>query len=85
MVETEMVFADLEKITALAEKMIKYVVSYALENNIADLEYLEKHSKKTLIDKLKDINNKEFRKIDYEKCLEILTKNKNNFTYQDIK
>jgi len=43
MVEPEMVFADLEKITTLAEKLIKYVINYVLENNISELQYLEKY------------------------------------------
>ncbi|CAG8675114.1 10985_t:CDS:2 [Cetraspora pellucida] len=54
----EMAFADLEIIINLAEKMIKYVINYVLDNNSTELEYLEnydKENKKEIIDKLKKI------------------------------
>ncbi|CAI2162045.1 2947_t:CDS:10 [Funneliformis geosporum] len=37
----EMAFADLNKITDLAEKLVKYVIEYVLDNNNSELKYLE--------------------------------------------
>ena len=58
MIEAEMTFAELETIINLAEKMIKYVIKYVLDNNIAELEFLEnydKENKNEVINKLKKI------------------------------
>ena len=88
MVEPEMAFADLEEITNLAERLIKYVINYVLNNNNSELKYLEKYdekNKKAIISKLKKITGEEFKKIDYVESIEILEKNKNNFVFNDIK
>ena len=46
MVEPEMAFADLEEITNLAERLIKYVINYVLNNNNSELKYLENYDGK---------------------------------------
>ncbi len=40
MIEPEIVFADLEDNMELAEDMIKYVISYVLENAPEEMEFL---------------------------------------------
>ena len=85
MIEPEMVFADLDKITDLAERLIKYVVNQVLENNLNELEYLEKNKEKEIINKLKKITSEEFKKVDYNEIIKILEKNKENFVFDDIK
>jgi len=85
MVEPEIAFANLEEITTVAEKLVKYVVNYALNNNYLELEYLEKHNQKEIISKLKRLTDEEFEKSDYSKCIEILAKKKENFVFNDIK
>ena len=88
MVEPEMVLADLEKITDLAERLIKYIISYILDNNHLELKYLEnydKENKKEIISKLKKIIDKGFKKIDYNEVIKILEKNKKNFVFNNIK
>ena len=88
MVEPEMVLADLEKITDLAERLIKYIISYILDNNHLELKYLEnydKENKKEIISKLKKIIDKGFKKIDYNEDIKILEKNKKNFVFNNIK
>ena len=40
MIEPEMAFFDLKDNMALAEEMLKYVITYALENNKEDIEFL---------------------------------------------
>ena len=88
MVEAEMIFIDLNEIINLAERLIKYVINYTLNNNGSELKFLENYheeNKKELIDKLKKIAAANFKKIDYEEAIEILEKNKKNFVFNDIK
>jgi len=88
MVETEMAFADLTGIINLAEALIKYVINYVLDNNSAELNYLEnydKESKKEIITKLKKIVAKQFTRIDYTQTIEILKEKKQDFIFNDIK
>jgi asparaginyl-tRNA synthetase len=87
MVEPEMVFADLDKIINLAERLIKHVINYILDNNGTELKYLEnydKENKKEIINKLKKIVNQQFKRIDYTQALEILKVEKENFIFNDI-
>ena len=88
MVEPEMAFADLEAIINLAEKMVKYVINYVLDNNSAELKKLENYdeeNKKEIINKLKKIVGKQFKKVDYTQAIKILKEKKDNFVFNDIK
>ena len=90
MVEPEMVFSDLEAITNLAERLIKYAINYVLDKNNYELEYLEnyekdKENKKKIISKLKNIASEKFKKIEYSEVIKILEKSKKNFVFNDIK
>jgi asparaginyl-tRNA synthetase len=85
MIEPEMVFADLDKITNLAERLVKYVFNYVITNNIKELEFLEKFNKKELISKLQKILTSDFKKISYDESIKILAKEKNKFVFNDIK
>jgi asparaginyl-tRNA synthetase len=88
MVEPEMVFVDLERIISLAERMIKYVVNYVLDNNSIELKYLEgydRENKKEIIGKLKRILNADFKRVDYGESIDLLKKNKQRFVFDSIK
>jgi asparaginyl-tRNA synthetase len=88
MVEPEMAFADLEIIINLAEKMVKYVINYILDNNSVELKKLENYgeeNKKEIINKLKKIVISEFERIDYTHAIEILKQKKEAFVFNDIK
>ncbi|CAG8822931.1 11967_t:CDS:2, partial [Racocetra persica] len=77
----EMAFADLEIIINLAEKMIKYVINYVLDNNSTELEYLENYdqeNKKEIINKLKKIVDKKFERMDYSEHEKYLCQYFNN-------
>ncbi|CAJ0908505.1 13439_t:CDS:2 [Entrophospora sp. SA101] len=80
MVEPEMVWADLEEITNLAEALIKYVINYVLKNNTSELQYLEKyhllsaeqkHTNKEIIKRLENFVNNQFKKIDYGEWMDL--------------
>ncbi|CAG8437915.1 8409_t:CDS:2 [Ambispora leptoticha] len=72
--ESEMVFTDLKGIIRLAEKMIKYVTNYVLNNNSAELKYLENYDEKNekkIIGKLKKLADESFKKIDYGERMDL--------------
>ena len=93
MVEPEITFTDLAGITNLAEQLIKYVLNYVLENNKGELNYLEKHNQKELIERLKKIVAEDFQKIEYSQSIKILEKEQkrraekkqNSFIFRNIK
>jgi len=83
MIEPEMCFADLYDDMECAEGYLKFCVSYVLENNMEDLEYLEKYNEKDkenkkekgekdLIERLKNIAHNEFGRISYTEAIVML-------------
>ncbi|RHZ36515.1 asparagine--tRNA ligase [endosymbiont GvMRE of Glomus versiforme] len=88
MVEPEMAFTNLVEIIDLAEKMVKYVINFVLDNNNAELKFLEnydKENKKEIISKLKNIATNYFKRINYTQAIEILKVSQENFVFNDIK
>ena len=81
MIEPEIAFADLNDNMQLAEDMVKYVISYVIENAKEEIEFFNSFVEKGLIDKLNNVVNSEFGKIDYTDAIEILKKNNDNFDY----
>lgn len=81
MIEPEIAFADLNDNMQLAEDMVKYVISYVMENAKEEIEFFNSFVEKGLIDKLNIVVNSEFGRIDYTDAIEILMKNNENFDY----
>ena len=90
MIEPEVAFADLEEDMDLAEKFIKYLLKYALDNNMDDLEFLskrliesEKGKKEVdrsmeLIEKLNFVLSDDFERVTYTEAINILRNCKPN-------
>ena len=91
MIEPEMAFYDLKDNMALAEEMLKYVITYALEHNKEDIEFLsqrlldeEKNKPQTerselnLLEKLNFCLGNEFAKITYTEAIDILRESNHN-------
>lgn len=72
MMEPEIAFADLEDDMDLAEDMLKYIISYVLENAPEEIEFFNKHIEEGLIDRLQSIVDSDFERITYTKVIEIL-------------
>lgn len=72
MMEPEIAFADLEDDMDLAEDMLKYIISYVLENAPEEMEFFNKHIEEGLIDRLQAIVDSDFERITYTKAIEIL-------------
>jgi len=91
MIEPEMAFYDLEDNMNLAEEFIKYIISYAMENNREDLEFLaqrlvdeekslpqDKRSEMGLIEKLEFVLNNKFERLTYSDAIDILRDSNHN-------
>lgn len=91
MLEPEMAFYDLDDDMDLAEEMLKYAVTYALENCRKDLEFLNKRaldeekskpqnqrSELSLIERLEFVAQNEFERVSYTDAIEILKRSKPN-------
>lgn len=81
MIEPEIAFADLADDMQLAEDMIKFVVSYLLDNCKYELEFFNNFIDKTLLDRLNNIVSNDFAKVTYTEAIEILEKVKDKFEY----
>ena len=91
MIEPEVAFADLENNMQLAEDMMKYVISYALENCKDEIAFLndrlleeektkpqQERSELTLIEKLNFCLANEFERLTYTEAIQILKHSKPN-------
>ena len=91
MIEPEMAFYDLEDNMNLAEEFIKYIISYAMNNNREDLEFLaqrldeeekqkpqQDRSEMGLIEKLEFVINNNFERLTYTEAIEILKESNHN-------
>ncbi|MBO5344915.1 MAG: asparagine--tRNA ligase [Clostridia bacterium] len=75
MMEPEIAFCDLNGLMDFEEKMIKYVISYILENCKAELEFCNRNLDNGLIERLELVANSEFGRVTYTDAIEILKKN----------
>ncbi|MGB2476096.1 MAG: asparagine--tRNA ligase [Flavobacteriaceae bacterium] len=91
MIEPEMAFYDLDDNMDLAEKFIKAVLSYILDNCGQDLAFLDERFKKEestkpqvqrsemgLIEKIKFVVDNEFKRLSYTEAIDILKNSKPN-------
>ncbi|MFD1258468.1 asparagine--tRNA ligase [Mucilaginibacter terrae] len=85
MIEPEMAFYDLADNMDLAEALLKYVISYALEHNREDIEFLtqrlteedkskpqQERQEMTLLEKLQFCLNNDFERLTYTQAIDIL-------------
>lgn len=81
MIEPEMAFYDINDNMDLAEDFVKYLINYALENCLDDLEFLNSMYDKELIDRLKSVVDNTFERITYTTAVEILETSGQNFEF----
>lgn len=72
MIEPEMAFTDLEGDMDVMEDMLKYVVSYVLENAVSEIDFFDKFVEKGLKEKLEKLVQSDFVRIDHEEVIKIL-------------
>ena len=74
MIEPEMAFYDIDDNMDLAEDFTRYLIQYALDHCMDDLEFLNKMYDNELIDRLKNVVNNTYERISYTEAIEILEK-----------
>ena len=72
MIEPEMAFYDIQDNMDLAEEFVKYLVQYALDNCMDDLQFLNSKYDEGLIDRLRSVLGIEFERVTYTRAVEIL-------------
>ncbi|MBC3937672.1 MULTISPECIES: asparagine--tRNA ligase [Anaerotruncus] len=81
MIEPEIAFADLEDNMELAEEMIKYVLSYVLEQCPQEMAFFNSFYDKGLIERLEGIVSSDFGRVTYTEAVALLEKVKDRFQY----
>lgn len=81
MIEPEIAFADLSDNMELAEKMIKYIINYVLENAPQEMEFFNKFIDKGLLERLQNIVDSEFARVTYTDAVELLLNAEQEFQY----
>ena len=82
MIEPEMAFADLKDDMEVAEAMLKYVISYVMENAPEEMDFLNQFVDKGLKDRLNHVLHAEFGHVTYTEAVELLEKHNDEFEYK---
>ena len=82
MIEPEIAFADLEDDMMLAESMLKYVISYLLENAPEEMAFFNNFVDKGLLDRLRNVVENDFARVTYTEAIDILSKHNDKFDYK---
>lgn len=72
MMEPEICFCDLEELMDNEEEMIKYVISYVMQECKDELAFLNKFVDTGLLERLSNIVENKFVRLDYTEAIEIL-------------
>ncbi len=81
MIEPEVAFCDLEGDMDLAEALVKYLVTDALNHSEGDLEIFEKFVDKGLRERLEFVASRPFERITYTAAVELLQASGKTFEY----
>ncbi len=81
MIEPEIAFCDLEADMDIMEEMLKFIVSYVLENCPKEIEFFDSFVEKGLKEKLTKLVNSHFTRIDHEEVIKILKEAPNKWEF----
>jgi len=81
MMEPEMAFADLNDDMDLAEKMIKYLITYILKELPEEMEFFNKFIDTGLLERLNNILTADFVRLPYTEAVDLLIKSGEKFNY----
>ena len=81
MIEPEVAFADLASNAALAEAMLKELFDAVLTQRPDDMAFFEQRIEKGIIDRLKGIIDKPFRRLPYTEAVDILLASGKSFEF----
>ena len=81
MMEPEMCFCELDELMDNEEEMVKYVISYVMGNCHDEMEFLNRFVDTGLIERLKNVVENDFVRLDYTEAISILEKVKDRFVF----
>lgn len=81
MIEPEIAFADIHDDMDLAEDMMKYIISYIIENAPEEMNFFNRFVDKGLLKRLHGILDSDFGRITYTEAIKILEKSDKKFDY----
>ena len=81
MIEPEMAFCDLKGDMEVMESMVKYIISYVLENAPEEMAFFNQFVDKGLLERLDNILNSEFGHVTYTEAVDLLKKSGKEFQY----
>jgi len=82
MIEPEMAFADLKDDMLLAQSMLKYIISYVMENAPEEINFFNDFIDKELKSRLNSVLTADFSHVTYTQAIELLEKNNENFDFK---
>ncbi|MCC7396100.1 MAG: asparagine--tRNA ligase [Planctomycetes bacterium] len=81
MIEPEIAFADLAADADLAERFLKHIFGYVLQERMDDLKFCDERIQKGVITRLETFLQQSFERIDYTQAIDILQRAKKKFDY----
>lgn len=81
MIEPEIAFADLNDNMDLAEEMVRYLITYLLDNAAVEMEFFNRFVEKGLLEKIEKLASADFARITYSEAIELLGRAKEKFVY----
>lgn len=81
MVEPEVAFAELPDIMDLAEDMVKYVITYVMEQAPEEMNFFNSFVEKGLLDRLINARTADFGRVTYTEAIELLKNSSEEFAY----
>jgi asparaginyl-tRNA synthetase len=81
MVEPEVAFADLDDIADLAEDLLKHIFSVVLERCEDDMAFFEQRIDKTVIDRMRQVIDASFERLEYSEAVDILANSGEAFEF----
>jgi len=81
MVEPEMAFYELVDNMDLAEEFIKGLLTYMLDNDLEDLEFMQRWYQKGLLDQLENIIERPFERLSYTEAIKQLNASGKTFDF----
>lgn len=83
MVEPELCFTNFEELIQLGEDYIKYCINYVLENNIKDIEFIDKRVSNGKLTQLISYKDNPFKRMSYSDAINELQKLKEKVNWGD--
>lgn len=81
MIEPEIAFADLQDVAKLAEQLLKYVFTAAMNERMDDLKFFNQQVDKQCIIRLEHLINSPFEMMEYRDAINILEKSGQSFEF----